>query len=37
MQQTLFAHKVLISLYFNELVHENNPYFKNMFLKHALF
>ena len=29
--------KALMSLSFNELVYENNPYFKNMFLKHALF
>ena len=29
--------KVLISLQFNELFYENNPFIKNMFAKHALF
>ena len=29
--------KALMGLSFNELVYENNPYFENMFLKHALF
>ena len=28
---------LIISLQFNELVYENNPFIKNMFAKHALF